>query len=170
MTASRHAARGGRRGAMAPSHAPKPIVFALWLAISSMAHPNAHASAELDAREARLAAQLRCVVCQNQTVAESNAPLAADMRREIRTQLQAGRSDQQVLAFFEQRYGDFVHYKPPLRPATWLLWGGPFVAAVLGLGALGVVLRRRSRQTTPVPLSADEQARARRLLAEDDPR
>ncbi|HEY0956677.1 MAG TPA: cytochrome c-type biogenesis protein, partial [Roseateles sp.] len=91
------------------------------------------ARADLDAREAQLAAQLRCVVCQNQTIAESNAPLAADMRREIRAQLQAGRSDQEVLAFFEQRYGSFVRYTPPLRPSTWLLWGLPFLALLAGM-------------------------------------
>ena len=128
---------------------------------------RADAPAELEAREARLAAQLRCVVCQNQTVAESNAPLAADMRREIRTQLQAGRSDGDVVAFFEQRYGAFVHYTPPLRPSTWLRWAGPFVGAAAGLAALIAVLRRRGRQPVAAPLSAVDKARAERLLNEE---
>ena len=128
---------------------------------------RADAPAELEAREARLAAQLRCVVCQNQTVAESNAPLAADMRREIRAQLQAGRSDGDVVAFFEQRYGAFVHYTPPLRPSTWLLWAGPFVGAAAGLAALIAVLRRRGRQPVAAPLSAVDKARAERLLNEE---
>jgi cytochrome c-type biogenesis protein CcmH len=129
---------------------------------------RADAPAELEAREARLAAQLRCVVCQNQPVAESNAPLAADMRREIRTQLQAGRSDGDVVAFFEQRYGAFVHYTPPLRPSTWLLWAGPFVGAAAGIATLLAALRRRGRQAPSAALSAADKARAERLLAEEN--
>ena len=124
-------------------------------------------STELDAREARLATQLRCVVCQNQTVAESNAPLAADMRREIRTQLESGHSDQQVIDFFEQRYGAFVHYRPPFRPATWLLWGAPFLFALCGLALLLTVLRRRSSEHHTKTLSHEQRIRARHLLDED---
>lgn len=125
------------------------------------------AMADVDAREAALAAQLRCVVCQNQTIAESSAPLAADMRREIRTQLQAGRSDDEVLAFFEQRYGSFVRYAPPLRPSTWLLWGAPFALCLAGLAALAATLRRRE-QTGPPQLPDDAQReRARRLLDDE---
>ena len=142
----------------------KALLFALTLCATLA---QAAAPAELEAREARLATQLRCVVCQNQTVAESNAPLAADMRREIRTQLQAGRSDTEVVAFFEQRYGAFVHYTPPWRPSTWLLWAGPFAAAVAGLATLLAVLRRRSRQPASAPLSAADKARAERLLGEE---
>lgn len=130
---------------------------------------RADAPAALEAREARLAAQLRCVVCQNQPVAESNAPLAADMRREIRTQLQAGRSDGDVVAFFEQRYGAFVHYTPPLRPSTWLLWAGPFVGAAAGIATLLAALRRRGLQAPSAALSAADKARAERLLAEETP-
>jgi cytochrome c-type biogenesis protein CcmH len=129
--------------------------------------PQLHAADDLAAREAHLATQLRCVVCQNQTVAESNAPLAADMRREIRTQLESGRSDQQVVEFFEQRYGAFVHYSPPLRPSTWLLWGAPFLLVAIGLILLLSVLRRRSREKRPAPLSEAQRLRARRLLEED---
>lgn len=123
----------------------------------------------LEARELRLAHELRCVVCQNQTVAESNAPLAADMRREIRTQLQAGQTDAQVVDFFEQRYGSFVHYKPPLRPATWLLWGLPFALGLGGLALLWRLLRRRQQVAPPTPLTEAQRERARRLLEEDTP-
>jgi cytochrome c-type biogenesis protein CcmH len=126
-----------------------------------------HAADDLDAREAHLATQLRCVVCQNQTVAESNAPLAADMRREIRAQLETGRSDRQVIDFFEQRYGAFVHYSPPLKPSTWLLWGAPFLLLAIGSALLLSVLRRRSRRSQSPPLSEEQRARARRLLEED---
>ena len=127
-----------------------------------------HAAEDLAAREAHLATQLRCVVCQNQTVAESNAPLAADMRREIRVQLESGRSDQQVVDFFEERYGAFVHYSPPVKPSTWLLWGLPFVIVIAGLVLLLNVLRKRSRSHNPASLSEAERQRARRLLEEDD--
>ena len=126
-----------------------------------------HATEDIAAREAHLATQLRCVVCQNQTIAESNAPLAADMRREIRTQLENGRSDAQVVAFFEQRYGAFVHYSPPFKPSTWLLWGAPFVLLLAGLALLFNMLRKR--KTAPVPLSEGERLRARHLLEEDAP-
>ena len=104
---------------------------------------SSRAAGSLEEREAWLAARLRCVVCQNQTVAESNAPLAADMRSQIREQLAQGRSDEAVLAFFEQRYGAFVRYDPPLRPVTWLLWGGPFLLLVLGLAVLLRLVARR---------------------------
>lgn len=97
----------------------------------------------LEARESHLAHRLRCVVCQNQTIAESNAPLAADMRQVIREQLRDGRSDDEVVAFFEQRYGAFVRYSPPWRPSTWLLWTGPFLVLAAGLAALASALRRR---------------------------
>lgn len=125
------------------------------------------AAADIDAREARLATLLRCVVCQNQTIAESNAPLAADMRREMRAQLQAGRSDEEVLAFFEQRYGAFVRYAPPLRRSTALLWALPFLAGVAGLGALAAVLHRRARARPAPALAGAQRERARRLLDDE---
>lgn len=138
--------------------------------LSAPLHAQGPADAEvLEAREARLAMRLRCVVCQNQTVAESNAPLAADMRREIRTQLHDGRSDEQVVAFFEERYGDFVHYSPPFRPATWLLWGLPFVLGVGGLAVLLRVLRRRASPPQATPLNEAQRERVRRLLDQEPP-
>jgi cytochrome c-type biogenesis protein CcmH len=91
------------------------------------------------------------------------------MRRVIRTQLESGRSEQQVVEFFEQRYGAFVHYSPPLRPSTWLLWGSPFLLVVAGLALLLTMLRRRSQADRPDPLSQAQRMRARRLLEEDAP-
>ena len=126
-----------------------------------------YAAEDLAVREARLAMQLRCVVCQNQTVAESNAPLAADMRREIREQLASGRSDDQVVAFFEQRYGSFVHYTPPFKPSTWLLWSAPFLGLIAGLILLRNAVRSRNRLEQPAPLSDAERQRAHRLLDEE---
>lgn len=99
----------------------------------------------LDARVARVTAELRCVVCQNQTIADSHADLAADLRHQVREMLQQGRSEADVLAFMAERYGEFVLYRPPLRAATMLLWFGPALLLVGGMTALLLILRRRSR-------------------------
>ena len=117
---------------------------------------------ELQDREMALAAQLRCVVCQNQTVAESRAPMAEDMRLEIRSQLEQGRSNDQVIAFFEQRYGAFVRYNPPWKPSTWLLWSGPFLVALGGLALLRRTLRRT--RMSHAPLTPQQRDRARQWL------
>lgn len=109
-----------------------------------------------------IAAEVRCLVCQNESLAASRAELAQDLRREIRNLIQAGRTDAEILDFLVTRYGDFVRYRPPLKPSTWLLWAGPFVFLGLGLTALGWQLRRRRRDV--LPLSADEKARAAKLL------
>ena len=117
---------------------------------------------ELLDREIALAAQLRCVVCQNQTVAESRAPMAEDMRREIRNQLEQGQSNEQVINFFEQRYGSFVRYNPPWKPSTWFLWSSPFLAALGGFVLLRRTLRQRSMPDEP--LTAQQRDRARQWL------
>ena len=98
---------------------------------------------ELEARVDRLAAELRCQVCDNQTVADSDAKLARDMRAVMREQLAAGRSEDDVIDFLIQRYGDYVLYKPPLRPSTWPLWFGPFVLLGAGLWLLWRALKRQ---------------------------
>ena len=107
-----------------------------------------HDAAE-EARFHQLAAQLRCVQCQNQSLADSNAQIAQDLRREVLQLMQQGHDDAQIRAFLVARYGDFVLYRPPLQPGTWLLWGGPLL--VLGAGGLVVlgIVRRRSRQVPP---------------------
>lgn len=119
----------------------------------------------LDARLKKLETELRCLVCQNQTLADSNAELAADLRKEVRELAVAGRSDEQIRAYLVARYGDFVLYDPPLKSNTWLLWLGPF--ALLGGGAVlwWVVLRRRQSQSgVPYASNEDAAARARALL------
>jgi cytochrome c-type biogenesis protein CcmH len=93
----------------------------------------------------RIAIELRCLVCQNQTIADSNADLAVDLRRQVREMLQQGQSEQQILDFMTARYGDFVLYRPPVKSTTLLLWYGPATMAVLGIVILRWVLRRRSR-------------------------
>ena len=96
-----------------------------------------------------IAAELRCLVCQNQTIADSNAELAVDLRQQVREQLQQGRSQAEILDYMTARYGDFVLYRPPLKASTVLLWFGPWLLLVGGLATLGFILYRRSR------LSAD---------------
>lgn len=116
---------------------------------------------ELDKRVAALANELRCLVCQNQTLADSNAPLAVDLRNQIREQLAGGRSEQEVLEFMVARYGDFVLYRPPFKASTAALWLAPFAFLLLGAWLLRRIVRRRS----PEPeLSEAERARAAKLL------
>jgi cytochrome c-type biogenesis protein CcmH len=119
----------------------------------------------LEARVLRIARGLRCMVCQNQSLADSHADLAADLKDQIREQLRSGRSDRQVVDFMVQRYGDFVLYRPPLKPSTWLLWLGPFLLLCGGVIGLVAALLRRARQTPP-PLSSEDQRRALALLDE----
>ena len=116
-----------------------------------------------------LTEELRCPKCQNQNIADSNAPIATDLRREIYRMLDEGRSDREIVDFLVMRYGDFVMYKPPLDSRTWLLWYGPF--GLLGLGAIALcvlVLRRRKVEKAPerVALSAAEHERLNALLKE----
>ena len=118
--------------------------------------------AGLERRVTNLAHELRCLVCQNQTIADSNAPLAVDLRNQIREQLTAGKSEREVVDFMVARYGDFVLYRPPFKATTLLLWVGPFVFLIAGFYFLLRFLRRRQ---VPVPrLSADDRARAAKLL------
>ncbi|WP_275405258.1 cytochrome c-type biogenesis protein [Rhodoferax lacus] len=99
----------------------------------------------LEARMLKIAAELRCLVCQNQTIADSHADLAIDLRQQVRELLQKGMTDQQITAYMTDRYGDFVLYRPPFKATTVLLWAGPGVMLVGGLLVLVLVLRKRSR-------------------------
>lgn len=120
-------------------------------------------------RAVKLEEQLRCLVCQNQTIAESNAELAGDLRRQVREQIAAGKSDEQIIDFMTSRYGDFVLYRPPLKATTVLLWAGPAVLLLGGFVVLASVLRKRRATAAPAPLSDDERQRAKRLLEGDKP-
>jgi len=119
---------------------------------------------ELEKRLMKLSQELRCLVCQNETLADSQAGLAVDLRREIREQMKAGKSDQEIIAFLTQRYGEFVLYRPPLKPATYLLWFGPFVLLLVGLAVLYKYVKQRREMISDQPLSADERRRAQELL------
>jgi cytochrome c-type biogenesis protein CcmH len=118
----------------------------------------------LEARVQALAQNLRCLVCQNETIAASQSALAIDLRQQVRSQLQRGESEAKILDYMVARYGDFVLYRPPVKAQTWLLWLGPFALLLLAAGALVRTLRRRPHENA-TPLSADEARRARQLLA-----
>ena len=128
---------------------PKFRFALLALCLAAAAHaadaPLTAAEPELEAKMLRVSAELRCLVCQNQTIADSNAELAVDLRNQVRDMLRQGQSEQQIIDYMTARYGDFVLYRPPVRGATFLLWFGPAVLMVGGLAALVLVLRRRSR-------------------------
>jgi len=121
---------------------------AAWGQASEVAKPDP----VVEQRLKGLAEELRCLVCQNQTIADSNAPLALDLRNQIRAQVAQGRTDDQIRAYMVERYGDFVLYKPPLKASTLVLWLGPLALLTLGAGIFWtVVARRRPKQTAPGP-------------------
>ena len=117
----------------------------------------------VEARLVGIAEELRCLVCQNESLAGSRADLAEDLRREIRGLIRQGKTDQEVMDFLVSRYGDFVRYRPPMKPTTWLLWLGPFALMGAGLAGLVIFLRRRAAPDA-VALTAEEQQRAAALL------
>lgn len=119
----------------------------------------------IEQRLANLSKELRCLQCQNQTLADSPAGLAADLRREIRLQMKAGKSDQEVIAFLTQRYGDFILYRPRVTFTTYLLWFGPFVLLLAGLWVLFSYIKQRRDLIPEKPLSAEERRRAEEMLA-----
>src|SRR5438309_7013659 len=119
---------------------------------------------QIEQRMRALTEQLRCLVCQNETLADSRADLAEDLRKEIREQMQQGKSDQEIIAFLTQRYGDFVLYKPPVKATTYLLWFGPFVLLIAGTFVLFRFLKRRREMIQEQPLTADERKIAEEIL------
>src|SRR5947207_7974181 len=145
-------------------------VFVLILVLISLAAPALSKEAkpaedpEIEQRMKALTEQLRCLVCQNETLADSRADLAEGLRQEIREQMKAGKSDQEIVAFLTQRYGDFVLYKPPVKSTTYLLWFGPFVLLFAGTGVLYRYLKRRRELIDDKPLTADERKRAEEIL------
>jgi cytochrome c-type biogenesis protein CcmH len=150
-----------------------PLIFALFFASTATAVDSATEAAlaadpVAEKRLQHLSEELRCLVCQNQTIADSNAELAQDLRREIRGMIRDGKSDREIIDFMVVRYGDFVLYRPPVKGITLLLWGGPVALMLLGLAVLVSYLRRRAaRIADDQPLSADETSRADALLKEN---
>ena len=121
----------------------------------------------LEARAREISKGLRCVVCQNESIDESNADLAADLRRLVRERLTAGDSDDQVVQFIVDRYGDFVLLRPPVKPATYPLWAAPVVLLVVAAAVVVTYIRRRRRGEPQEPLTAAEQARVAELMKAD---
>jgi cytochrome c-type biogenesis protein CcmH len=143
-------------------------ICALLPAHADQAQPLADDPA-VEARVQHLGEELRCLVCQNQNIADSHADLAMDLKKQVREQIAAGRSDREILDYMVERYGDFVLYRPPLKASTVLLWAGPFVLLLVVVLLLGRRLRRRTVQAAAAnTLSADEQQRARALLAGEE--
>ena len=128
--------------------------------------------AEDEAAEKRLNAivsELRCLVCQNESLAASNAELARDLRQKIRTMIQSEKSDDEIMNFMVSRYGDFVRYRPPLKGSTLLLWFGPALLFLGGIAGLFVFLRRRSLTVKDEPLSETEQQQVEQFFHSDKP-
>ena len=119
----------------------------------------------VEQRLTKLSKELRCLVCQNETLADSQADLAEDLRREIREQIKAGKSDKEIIDFLTARYGQFILYRPRVTPATYLLWFGPFVLLLGGLFLLFNYIKQRRDLVAEKPLTADERRRAEELLA-----
>lgn len=143
------------------------ILFVLsHLAYADEARPNAD-DPVIEQRLIRLAQDLRCLVCQNESLAGSNAELAADLRREIRELMKAGKSDEEVIAYLTARYGDFVLYRPPFKPVTYLLWGAPVLFLAIGLVGWYLTLRRRRTLVAAPPPNTEALKRARQLLEEE---
>ena len=146
-----------------------------WLLVIILLLPSLAAAGEaaplaenplIEARLKTLAVELRCLVCQNQTLADSNAPLAEDLRREVREMIAKNMSDKEIIDFLVTRYGDFVLYRPPLKTTTTLLWVGPFLLLIGGATALILALRRRQKKLADVALSEAERNRVAQLLSE----
>ena len=135
------------------------------LAVAEEARPLAD-NPQVEARLKTLAVELRCLVCQNQTLADSHAPLAEDLRREVREMIAKDMSDKEIIDFLVQRYGDFVLYRPPWKASTTLLWLGPFLLLIAGATGLVFALRRRQKKLADVTLSEEEHNRVAQLLSE----
>ena len=130
--------------------------------LAKEAQPNE--DPKIEQRMKTLTEQLRCMVCQNETLDASRADLAENLRKEIREQIQAGKTDQEIIAFLTQRYGDYVLYNPPVKKTTYLLWFGPFVLLIGGTAVLYRYVRNRREMIKETPLSADERKRAEEIL------
>ena len=144
-----------------------PVLFlASWPAAA--VEPNEMlADPTLEARAREISRGLRCVVCQNESIDESDADLAHDLRVLVRERLVAGDSDQQVIQFVVDRYGDFVLLRPPVKPETYLLWASPAILLLIAAAIIAIYLRRHRGSASPQSLTADEQARVDALLKAD---
>jgi cytochrome c-type biogenesis protein CcmH len=119
----------------------------------------------VEARLNKLSKELRCLVCRNESLADSPAGLADDLRREIREQIKAGKSDQEIIAFLQARYGEYILYRPRVTPLTYLLWFGPFIVLLAGLAVLFYYIKQRRDSIPEQPLTVEDRRQAEQLLA-----
>lgn len=156
-------------------NALRALIAAVLLALAAgafgQAEEVAHPDPVIEQRLKDLGDELRCLVCQNQTIADSNAPLALDLRNQIRRQVAEGKSDDQIRAYMVERYGDFVLYRPPLKATTILLWLGPFVLLAAGIGIWIAMFRRRrtAPHASAPPAAQEKRAQIAALLEGDAP-
>jgi len=146
------------------------LFLALQLAATSWADEAAPLAEDpvVEQRLIGIAEELRCLVCQNESLAGSRADLALDLRREIRTLIKAGKTDAEIMEFMVSRYGDFVRYRPPVNPVTWMLWFGPF-ALLIGAGVILVrLVRGNQRDAAPKVLDAAQREKAQSLLKDPE--
>jgi len=148
------------------------LLLGLFLAVSVLAKeaPPASADPALEHRLVVLTEQLRCLVCQNQSIADSHAELAIDLKNQVREKLRQGESDEKIMEYMVARYGDFVLYRPPVKATTFPLWFGPFALLLAALAGLFYYIVRRRHAPPPQPLSEVEQARVRSLLDANEER
>lgn len=145
------------------------MALVLWLPFATMAGEAKPMAKDpvLEQRMIALSEDLRCLVCQNQNIADSHAELAVDLKNQIREKLRQGVSEREIIDYMVERYGDFVLYRPPVKTTTWLLWFGPVLLLALGLAVLFLKLRQRRRALAQVPaLTAEQHARAASLLSD----
>ncbi|MDH5324611.1 MAG: cytochrome c-type biogenesis protein CcmH [Gammaproteobacteria bacterium] len=119
----------------------------------------------LEKQVMEISEELRCLVCQNQTIAESDAGLAVDLKNQVRNMVSQGKSQDEIVDYMVERYGDFVRYRPPVKPVTYLLWAGPFILLFVGALVLFLTLKGRKQQVKDTPLSDEEQERLQAILA-----
>jgi cytochrome c-type biogenesis protein CcmH len=151
------------------------LLIILFLALQCTLSAHANEAAPLaedpvvEQRLVTIAEELRCLVCQNESLAGSRADLAMDLRREVRTLIKSGKSDAEIKEYLVNRYGDFILYRPPVKPTTWLLWFGPLLLLMGAIWLLVSSIRRNQRQKDMPLLDAAQRAKAQALLKETDP-
>jgi cytochrome c-type biogenesis protein CcmH len=148
----------------AASLAPEPVMVASSGLLAGREAPLMADDPQLEARLVEISQELRCLVCQNESLASSHAELADDLRQEVRELIRAGKSDAEIKDFLVARYGDFVLYRPEVKPLTWVLWFGPFLLLLIAAIFLGVYLRQRQTLAVPTELSDAARERAKQLL------
>lgn len=146
------------------------LILALQCALSSYAGeaPPLADDPVVEQRLMAISEELRCLVCQNETLAASRAELAQDLRREVRNLIKAGKTDPEIMEFLVSRYGDFVRYRPAVKPMTWMLWFGPFLLLIGGVVVLVRVVRRNQRRAEPAALDPQQRQKAQSLLKDTE--